>query len=132
MTTRPDPFSRRLLGATLLCMLSLTGGGKATAVESSKGFAAPDLEDYLLSEEGNGDGDNDGIEETHILRYRNLAGDTVFSMTTKGRTWAWSREQHGGGASLERNYVIRDSDCDGIFDERYSLDEKFYVPDCLK
>jgi hypothetical protein len=28
--------------------------------------------------------------------------------------------------------VIRDSNCDGTFDERYGLDEQFHVPDCLK
>ena len=41
-------------------------------------------------------------------------------------------DAESGEVNLERNFVIRDSDCDGSFDERYSLDEQFYVPDCLK
>jgi len=127
----------RFLAGPCMLRLILLGvfaavDGQALAMETSTGFAAPDLEDYVMTEEGKGDGDGDGIDETQILRYRNLAGDALFSMTTKGYLWAWSREQHGGGNSLERNYVIRDSNCDGTFDERYSLDERFHVPDCLK
>ncbi|MGE5154943.1 MAG: hypothetical protein ACM3ST_13125 [Bdellovibrio bacteriovorus] len=88
---------------------------------------------FLLISEEDGDGDDDGVKETHILRYRNLDGDSIFSMTTKGRLWAWSLESVGSPAlSGSGNYVIRDSDCDGIFDERYGLDEEFRVPDCLK
>lgn len=33
--------------------------------------------------------------------------------------------------SVVRNYVIRDSYCDGIFDDVYSLDEDFQVPECV-
>ena len=89
---------------------------------------------YKDASEEDGDGDGDGVKETHILRYRNVAGDGVFSMTTKDRLWAWSLESHssGGEAAPDRSYVIRDSDCDGTFDERYSLEEQFHVPDCLK
>jgi hypothetical protein len=28
--------------------------------------------------------------------------------------------------------VIRDSNCDGSFDEVYGLDDEFHVPDCVK
>jgi hypothetical protein len=35
-------------------------------------------------------------------------------------------------SNLNRHYVIRDSDCDGIFDERYGLDEEYHLPDCLQ
>jgi len=88
---------------------------------------------FLLISEEDGDGDGDGVKETHIRRYRNLDGDSIFSLTTKGRLWAWSLESVGSPAiSGSRDYVIRDSDCDGIFDQRYALNEEFHVPDCLK
>lgn len=83
--------------------------------------------------ESDADGDGDGVKETHVRRYKNLAGDKVFSMTTGGRVWAWSLESHAGDAKdLTLNYVIRDGDCDGVFEERFGLDAEFQVPDCLK
>ncbi len=121
-----------VVGAALIAALSPLVGGQAVAMETARGFAVPDLEDFLMVGAEDGDGDGDGIKETRIVRYRNYAGDSVFSMTTNGSLWAWSREQHGGGTSDQRNYVVRDSNCDGIFDERYTLDEQFKVPDCLK
>lgn len=116
----------------LLIALTEMVGVNAGAVEHGPGYPAPSLDGYILLEEGDRDGDGDGVKETHVLRYRDLAGDSVFSMTTKGRLWAWSKAQHGGGTGIEQNYVIRDSDCDGSFDERYGLDEQFHVPGCLQ
>jgi hypothetical protein len=95
-------------------------------------YEAPDISQFISVSEEDGDGDGDGIKETRIRRYKNLAGDKAFSMTTGDRLWAWSLESHASGADPERNFVIRDSDCDGTFDERYSLDEEFHVPECLK
>jgi hypothetical protein len=132
MTPRRAVSPGFIVGATLLAAIGAFVGARAVAMETARAFPAPDLEGFLMIEEGNDDGDGDGLNETHIVRYRNLAGDKVFSMTTKGRLWAWSREQHGAGPSIERNYVVRDSNCDGAFDERYTLDEQFKVPDCLK
>lgn len=123
---------RVLVGALVGALVSGLLSAQAVAVETARAFPPPDLGGFLMIEEGVGDGDGDGVNETYIVRYRNLAGDKVFSMTTHGRLWAWSRGQHGGGASIERNYVVRDGNCDGIFEERYSLDEQFKVPDCLK
>jgi len=96
-------------------------------------FPPPTVDGFILQSKSEGDGDGDGINETHIMRYRNLSGDRLFSMTTRGKLWAWSLETHAGGdAGATGNYVIRDSNCDGIFDERYGLDDDFHVPDCLK
>jgi hypothetical protein len=108
-------------------------GGSALAMESGE-YPPPDIRQFLLIAEQDGDGDGDGVEETHIRRYMSSAGDRVFSMTTGGRLWAWSLDAHGsaGAADPARDYVIRDSDCDGTFDERYRLDEEFEVPACLK
>jgi len=117
-----------LMGGVLSLAL---GTGQVLAMEQGV-YQPPDMTEFLLISEENGDGDGDGVKETHILRYRNLAGDSIFSMTTKGRLWAWSLESvDGPGGADGRNYVIRDSDCDGTYDERYGLDEQFLLPDCL-
>jgi len=120
------------LTAALALLLAVTGE-QVLAMESGT-YQVPDLTKFILVGEDDEDGDGDGVEETHIRRYRNVAGDSIFSMTTKDRLWVWSLRTHGGAgeANPDRNYVIRDSDCDGTFDERYSLDEQFHVPDCLK
>ena len=65
-----------------------------------------------------------------MRHYSNATGDRVFSMTTKGVLWAWSLQSHAGPTS-DNNYVIRDGNCDGVFEQRYKLDEEFHVPDCL-
>lgn len=131
---RGDPLRRK--GNLLIVAVALVVGamgGQVHAVEAGT-YQAPDISKFLLVSEEDGDGDGDGVKETHILHYRNVAGDKAFSMTTKDHLWAWSVESgaSSGEVNLERNFVIRDSDCDGSFDERYSLDEQFYVPDCLK
>jgi hypothetical protein len=97
-------------------------------------YEPPDLRSFLLVGEQDRDGDGDGVEETHILRYMSSSGDRIFSTTTGGRLWAWSLDSHGttDAADSARDYVIRDSDCDGTFDERYGLGEEFQVPACLK
>ena len=124
--------SRGLVLITMPGLVLALVGGQVHAVESGV-YQAPDLSQFLLVGDEDGDGDGDGVNETRILRYRNLAGYSAFSMTTKDRLWAWSLDSHGPGeVDPERNYVIRDSDCDGRFDERYGLDEQFHVPDCLK
>ena len=52
-------------------------------------------------------------------------------MTTRDRLWAWSLNTRDNDSGV-RNYVIRDSNCDGVFDEVYGLDDEYHVPDCLK
>jgi hypothetical protein len=94
-------------------------------------FEPPDLEGYAVYNEHEADGDGDGVEETHVTRYFNDQGDSVFSLMTKGILWAWSLNTRGDEAP-GRNYVIRDSNCDGVFDEVYGLDQEFHIPDCLK
>jgi hypothetical protein len=106
------------------------GGVPVTAAASQ--FNPPSLEGFTPTEAHDADGDGDGVKETHIQNYANAAGDSIFSMTTKGRVWAWSLDTKGESTGGPKNYVIRDSDCDGVFDEVYGLDDKFTVPDCLK
>lgn len=95
-------------------------------------FQPPAIDAFILHGESDGDGDGDGVKETHIRRYLNKAGDSVFSMTIGEKLWAWSLNTRAGDDSdINSNYVIRDSNCDGIFDEKYGLDEEFHVPECI-
>jgi len=94
-------------------------------------FFPPELPDYQLHNEYDDDGDGDGTKETHVRRYINPNGDSAFSLTTNGTLWAWSLDTKGDDDSdTHKNYVIRDSNCDKVFDERYSLDAQFHVPPC--
>jgi hypothetical protein len=122
-----------MLCAAVIAVGIAAGGTMRPAVASETGtYEPPDLRNFLLIGEQDGDGDGDGVKETHILRYQSSAGDRIFSMTTGGRLWAWSLDSQGRveDADPRRDYVIRDSDCDGTFDERYRLDEEFEVPEC--
>jgi len=95
-------------------------------------FSKPAMEGFTLHNEYDDDGDGDGINETHVVRYINSQGDTLFSMTTNGTLWAWSLDIKGDDdTAVTGNYVILDSDCNGFFDERYRLDAEFHVPACL-
>ncbi|MGD8310148.1 MAG: hypothetical protein PVG98_11975 [Chromatiales bacterium] len=93
-------------------------------------FEPPDLQEFAVYNEHEADGDGDGVNETHVVRYFNPKGDSIFSLTTRGRLWAWSLNTRGDEAP-EHNYVIRDSNCDGVFDEVYGLDDEFHIPACL-
>lgn len=114
-----------LLVAGLMLLLLQTG------VVSAGQYAAPDLNGFKLHDEREADGDGDGGNETHIKHYLSQSGDSIVSMTTGNRLWAWSLDAHDNDSDVH-NYVIRDSNCDGVFDEVYSLDAEFHVPDCLK
>ena len=112
--------------AILGCLLALSTG-YATAAQ----FDPPKLDGFNLHAESDADGDGDGKNETHVKQYFNASGDSIVSMTTRGRLWAWSLNTRENDSAV-RNYVIRDSNCDGVFDEVYGLDDEFHVPDCLK
>ena len=94
-------------------------------------FNPPDMEGFVLHDERDADGDGDNVNETRIQHYLNPNGNSVFSMTTNGRLWAWSLDTRDD-ESGPNNYVIRDSNCDGVFDEVYGLAEEYHVPDCVK
>ena len=112
----------------IVCIVTLCSCGHIAAAGQ---FAPPDLAGFTQQGEREADGDGDGVKETLIVQYLNPEGDSIVSMSTKGRVWAWSLETLSNNSSVH-NYVIRDSDCDGVFDEVYSLDDKFHVPDCVK
>lgn len=110
----------------LACLLLLW-----TAQMQAGQYQPPSLDGFNLHAERDGDGDGDGVNETHMKQYFNTSGDSIVSMTTKGRVWAWSLDTRENDSGV-RNYVIRDSNCDGVFNEVYGLDDEFHVPDCLK
>lgn len=93
-------------------------------------FNPPDMTGFSLHDERDADGDGDGVNETRVRHYLNTNGDSVFSMTGNGRLWAWSLDTRNDETGTH-NYVIRDSNCDGIFDEVYGLDDEFHVPECV-
>jgi hypothetical protein len=126
---RPGNVHLSLVLAMFAAMLG--AAGMPDAAQASH-FNPPSLDGFSPSGERDADGDGDGVNETHVQQYTNPAGDSIYSMTTNGRLWAWSLETKGEESSGPRNYVIRDSDCDGIFDEVYGLDDKYYLPDCVK
>ena len=120
---------RSRLSRGLLISLALFLCG--TPLLEAAQFSPPDLAGFNLHAERDADGDGDGVNETHIRQYFNGTGDSVVSFTTRARLWAWSLDVREGESAL-KNYVIRDSDCDGVFDEVYGLDDEFHVPNCLK
>ena len=122
------------LQSCLRAVLVMTGiivlAGKPQLVNAEQ-FEPPSLEGFNLHLERDSDGDGDGVNETHIQQYFSESGDSIVSMTTKGRLWAWSLDTRDNELGVH-NYVIRDSNCDDIFDEVYGLDDDYHVPDCLK
>jgi hypothetical protein len=119
---------RGLVAVVIICA-GVTAGTARQAVASN--FTPPDMEGFSLHNEQDADGDGDGVNETHIMHYLNQSGDSLVSMTTSGRIWAWSLDTRDDESGV-KNYVIRDSNCDGEYDEVYSLDDEFHVPDCLE
>jgi len=119
---------RPLVAAIITCAAMIPGMARLAAASD---FKPPDMEGFSLHDERDADGDGDGVNETHIMHYLSLSGDSIVSMTTQGRIWAWSLDTNGDDSGT-KNYVIRDSNCDGMFDEVYGLDDEFHVPDCLE
>ena len=117
----------------LIPLLALAGAALPQMIQAAgpSSFTPPDLAGFTLHRENDADGDGDNVDETHIKHYLNSNGDSLVSMSINGVIWAWSLETRGDESGL-RNYVIRDSDCDGVFDEVYGLDDEFLIPDCMK
>ena len=128
MNANNKPYPPRISVLTITLILSLTG---VLQVAQAGQFTPPDLEGFNLHDERDADGDDDGNNETRLGQYLNANGDSIVSFTSNGRVWAWSLDTRDSDIG-PKNYVIRDSDCDGTFDEVYGLDDEFHVPDCLK
>ena len=128
MTCHNNPQSCLQVVLVMTGIAILSGGPQLVYAEQ---FEPPSLDGFNLHFERDADGDGDEINETHIKQYLNQSGDSIVSMTTKDRVWAWSLNTRDNNSGV-RNYVIRDSNCDDVFDEVYGLDDEYHVPDCLK
>ena len=128
MNAKNERYTPRIPLLTVILIVSLTG---MLQMAQAAPFTPPDLEGFKLHDERDADGDDDGNNETRLGQYLNPNGDSVVSFTSNQRVWAWSLDTRDDEAG-PRNYVIRDSNCDGIFDEVYGLDDEFHVPDCVK
>jgi hypothetical protein len=122
---------KRISRNVLLAAISLVALVADLRMALAEQFEPPSLDGFVLHSEREGDGDGDGVNETMISQYMNQNGDSLFSMVTNGQTWAWSLNTRDSELGPD-NYVIRDSDCDGVFDEVYGLDDEFQVPECVK
>ena len=116
---------------TLLTVILLFAMACVLPAARATPFTPPELEGFNLHDERDADGDGDGKNETQIRHYLNANGDSLASFTSNERIWAWSLDTRDSEIGSE-NYVIRDSNCDGTFDEVYGLDDEFHVPDCVK
>ena len=128
MNAKNKRYSLPIPLLTLILMVFLAG---MVRVAQAAQFTPPDLEGFNQHDERDADGDGDGKNETRLGQYLNANGDSIVSFTSNGRLWAWSLDTRDD-ESGPRNYVIRDSDCDGSFDEVYGLDDEFHVPDCVR
>ena len=128
MNAKNERYTPRIPLLTVILIVSLTG---MLQMAQAAPFTPPDLEGFKLHDERDADGDDDGNNETRLGQYLNSNGDSVVSFTSNQRVWAWSLDTRDDEAG-PRNYVIRDSNCDGIFDEVYGLDDEFHVPACVK
>ena len=123
-----ERYSAHIQLLTTILIFLLTG---ILQVVHAGQFTPPNLEGFNLHDERDGDDDGDGKNETRLGQYLNSSGDSIVSFTSNERVWAWSLDTRDSDIG-PKNYVIRDSDCDGSFDEVYGLDDEFHVPDCVK
>ena len=119
---KPQPVT----AIVLACALAMP-----SAMAAPSQYDPSKIDGFNLHDERDADSDGDETRETHIRQYFNTSGDSIVSMTTKQRIWAWSMDTRDNDSAI-KNYVIRDSDCDGVYDEVYSLEQDFHVPDCVK
>ena len=128
MNVKNKPYTVPLLLMLVTLVFTLASMPEITQATP---FTPPDLEGFNLHDERDADGDGDGKNETKLGQYLNANGDSLVSFTSNGKVWAWSLDTRDSDIGPQ-NYVIRDSDCDGTFDEVYGLDDEFHVPDCAR
>jgi hypothetical protein len=128
MNAKNRPYATNIPFLFIILSVSLTGMFR---VAQATQFTPPDLTGFNLHDERDADGDGDKKNETRLMQYLNSTGDSIVSFTSNERIWAWSLDTRDDETS-QRNYVIRDGNCDGIFDEVYGLNDEFHVPDCVK
>ena len=122
---------RRIFSIPALLALTLTLQPVAAAEKGE--YPAPALDKFQPAGESEADVNGDGANESLIRRYISEAGIVIFSLSTGEQLWAWSMAATEGDAlDPSKSYVIRDSNCDGVFDEKYGPQEDFEIPSCVK
>lgn len=126
------PWQRQDIATITLALILALANTSLLAAETGV-FQPPSLDGYTKDREFDVDVNEDGINETHVVKYVNTAQDIIYKYTTNGKTWAWGAGVNSGDKSdITKNYAVRDSNCDGKFDEKYTRTEEFYLPSCLK
>ena len=121
------PDLERAVGAVRL-------GLKVAKAKEMGQYQPPSLDGYRLSQVKMVDMSKpeDGVNETTYEIYKKGNESLVGRFLTNRKVWAWAvyhnlKDIHDSA----RNYVFVDSQCKGVFDERYGPDEEFYLPDCI-
>lgn len=131
MMRLPMTETRQDIAGTTLAVILLLTSALGLAFEMGV-FEPPSLDGYLLVEEKLLDKDEvkDGIKETRLEKYQSRSGEKIGKYVTGGKNWAWAvAPNRKDVCHYPDNYVIRDSDGDGVFDERYRFcGEEFWLP----
>lgn len=135
MMRLPMTETRQDIAGTTLAVILLLTSASGLAFEMGV-FEPPSLDGYSLVEEKLLDKDEvkDGIKETRLEKYQSRSGEKIGKYVTGGKNWAWAvAPNRKDVCHYPDNYVIRDSDGDGVFDERYRFcGEEFWLPTWTK
>lgn len=122
---------RQGLASNAFAVILMTASTSVPASETGV-FQPPGLDGYAFVEEKSLDKDEkpDGIRETRLEIYQSRSGEKIGKYVTGGKTWAWAvAPNRKNVCHYPDNYAIRDSDGDGVFDERYRYcNEDFWLP----
>lgn len=102
----------------------------AIAAETGR-YSPPSLDGYKLDRVKHIDKDQkrDGNAETLVEIFAK-DGKYILRYTTRGKQWAWGviGNVEGGPDDAVNNFALRDSNGDGLYDERYVGEEEFFLP----
>ena len=98
-------------------------------------FKKPSLKGYSFQQAWDDDWNENGIKDTTIKLYKNSRGNAISKAYKKGsnQIWGWSlNTNNDNNKNILKNYVIVDTDGDGDFDTRYSLNDDVPLPSWVK
>jgi len=96
-------------------------------------FQPPSLEGYTLVQTKQLDKDNNGSRETTLEIYAKGKTKLIGKYITDGKVWGWAiYNDLQNRDDPFKNFSIRDSNGDGIFNEKYTTTEEYPLPDYLK
>lgn len=98
-------------------------------------FYPPNLDGFWHYGDVFTDLDEDGVKESVVSFYKNSKNDKITKSVVDGKIWRWAEKSHKyphDKNDISKNYVIIDSDCNGVFDTKYDLETEYDFPACLK